>query len=557
MKGKCVSRLLAAASVVAFGFLIPSCKSSGAALASGCSINSDCDSPLVCAFGLCHSACKVSSDCPLMNPAEHCVVSGTVGVCELPQEVECSATQPCPNALLCASDEECRSPCETSNQCPSGQTCVAQPGLSFVAGACYETNGGGIADASGPDGYGGSSLDGTGGGPTDATSAAQPDTSTVTTVVGPGCAGASTFGPQAVSMSGGSYVSGVGTRTADGLLLFTAEGNQRNGDAGMFYAADVQGFDLSGNLQDAGSLPYVNFGSELVTLLAATTAPDGTTALFYDAVVDATYTSTHLDLLAPDLSVRISNQIEPTPSEPGDVQWAGDRFAVAWLYPNTTGTGVKVQMLGTDGSVYSGATLATDVPSGVVGSSSIVSIATSPSLGLIAVGYVSAANGSPIVQILDLMANAVGGPVSLAQVQTSAFAVGGTASGFVGLYDGQGDAGDVQQAVAITPSDAGAPIVSVSAPISLPGGAINIARASSDGTGAGFLVEYGDGVSFGYAPPGSPPALHLTPVAQAAGHDPINIASFGGRFGLFVYSNNEHAEYGVATGCPTGAGSEP
>jgi hypothetical protein len=554
MKGKSASRFVASATVVAFGFLLPSCKSSGASLAAGCSINSDCDAPLVCAFGLCHSACKVSSDCPLMNPAEHCVVSGTVGVCELPQEVACSATQPCPNALLCASDEECRSPCETSNQCPTEQTCVAQPGLSFVAGACYETSGGGVADASGPDGSGGSSLDGMGGGQAEASSAGQPETSTYTSIVGPGCAGASTFGPQAVG-SGGSYVSGVGTRTADGLLLFTAEGNERNGDGGMFYAADVQGFDLSGNLQDAVSLPAVSFGPEVVTLLAATTAPDGTTALFYDAVVENTYTSTHLDLLAPDLSVRISNQIEPTPSEPGDVQWAGDRFAVAWLYPNITGTGIKVQTLGTDGSVYSGATLATDVPSGAVGSGSIVSVATSPSLGLIAVGYVSAANGSPVIQILDLMANPIGGPVSLAPVQASAFAVAGTASGFVGIYDGQGDAGNVQQAVAITPSDAGAPLVS--APISVPGGAINVARGSSDGIGAAFLVEYGDGVSFAYATAGSPPTLHTTPVTQAGGSDPINIASFGGRFGLFVYSNSERVEYGVATGCPTGVGSEP
>jgi hypothetical protein len=554
MKGESVSRLVASAKVVAFGFLVLSCKSSGASLAAGCSINSDCDSPLVCAFGLCHSACKVSSDCPLMNPAEHCVVSGTVGVCELPQEVECSATQPCPNALLCASDEECRSPCETSNQCPSGQTCVAQPGLSFVAGACYETAGG-SADASGPDGAGGSSLDGAGGGQTDATG--QADTSMYATTVGPGCAGASTFGPQAVGASMPSYASGVGTRTATGLLLFTAANVERGDDAGMFFAADVEAFDFSGNPQDAGLLPAVSFGAANATLLAATTAPDGTTALFYDALFANQYTSTHLDLLAPDLSVRISNPIEASLSEPGDIQWAGDRFAIAWLYPGNTGTGVKVQMLGTDGSVYSGATLATDVPSGTVGSNSIVSVATSPSLGLIAVGYVSAANGSPTVQILDLMANPVGGPVSLAQVQTSAFAVGGTASGFVGIYDGQGDAGDVQQAVAITPSDAGTPMVNVSAPVSVSGGAINIARASSDGTGAGFLIEYGDGVSFGYATPGSSPALHVTPVAQAGGHDPINIASFGGRFGLFVYSNTGKVEYGVATGCPTGVGSEP
>lgn len=556
MKGQFVSMGFASACVLAAALSVASCKSSGAALAAGCSINSDCDSPLVCAFGLCHSACKVSSDCPLMNPAEHCVVSGTVGVCELPQEVQCSATQPCPNTLLCAADEECRSPCETTNQCPTGQACVAQPSLSFVAGACYETSGvgSGIADASGADGTGSAGSGAAGGGPTDSAASTPLDTSTYA-IVGPGCAGASTFGPEAIGASNGSYVAGVGTRTADGLLLFTAEGNQRSGDAGMFYAADVQGFDLSGNLQDAGSLPILNFGPELVNLLGATTAPDGTTALFYDAVVDATYTSTHLDLLAPDLSIRVANQIEPSPSEPGDVQWAGDRFAVAWLYAGNAGTGVKVQTLGTDGSVYSGATLATDVPSGLVGSNAIISIATSPSLGLIAVGYISSGNGSPVVQILDLMANPVGGPVSLAQVQASAFALGGTASGFVGIYDGQGDAGDVEQAVAITPSDAGAPLVSP--PISIPGGIIHIARGSSDGTGAAFLVEYSDGVSFGYATAGSPPKLHMTPVAQAGGSDPINIASFGGRFGLFVYSGGSRVEYGVATGCPTAAGSDP
>jgi hypothetical protein len=480
-------------------------------------------------------------------------VSGADGICELPQEVACSATEPCPNSLLCAADEQCRSPCETNNQCPSAQTCVAQPGLSFVAGACYETSepDGGLVAA---DGSGSSVAESGGGGPTDGSAAAPGDTG-ASTIVGSGCSGASTFGPEAVGAPKASYSSGVGTRTASGLLLFTSDNAGRMDDAGTFYAADVQGFDFSGHVQDAGLLPALSFGGGLATLIAATTAPDGTTALFYDSLFSGQYTSTHLELLAPDLSVRISNTIESSASEPGDVQWAGDRFAVAWLYGGNAGTGIKVQMLGTDGSVYSGATLATDVPSGVVGSGSIVSMATSVSLGLVAVGYVSGADGSPVVQILDLMGNPVGGPVSLAQVQTSALAVGGTASGFVAVYDGQGDAGDVQQAVAITPSDAGVP--TVSEPISISGGVINEVRASSDGAGAAFLIEYGDGVSYGYASAGSPLALHATPVASAGGRDPINISSFGGRFGLFVYSNVGQSELGVATGCPASTTTDP
>ena len=532
----------------------PSCGSSRAVLAAGCSINSDCESPLVCAFSRCHSACKVSSDCPATNPAEHCVISGTTGVCELPQEVGCSATQPCPNALLCASDEQCRSPCETPNQCPSAQTCVAQPGLSFVAGACYETNesDGGIPGAVAD----GSASEGAAGGPADSSAVSQIDTGiSTTTIVAPGCSGASTFGPQASGTSRHSYVSGLGTRTADGLVLFTSDGMQRGDDAGMFYAADVQAFDFLGNPQDAGSLPAVSFGDEVGTLIAAATAPDGTTAVFYDAVFAGQYDSTHLDLLAPDLSVRVTNTLENGPSEVGDLQWAGDRFAVAWLYPNSAGNGIKIQMLGTDGSAYSGAILATDVPSGAVGSNTLVSVATSLSLGLVAVGYVSVADGSPVVQILDLMANPIGGPVSIAQVQTSALAIGGTASGFVAIYDGQGDAGDVQQAVAITPSDAGAP--TVSDPVRISAGTIHSIRASSDGVGAGFLIEYGDGASFGYASAASPPDVHVTPVMQAGGSDPINISSFGGRFGLFLYSSQAQTEYGVATGCPSSSGTDP
>jgi hypothetical protein len=131
--------------------LATSCSKSGAALAASCSINSDCDSPLICAFGRCHDACTATRDCPA---GERCVIASMTGVCELPQESACNAAQPCPTYLLCATDDQCRTPCLMTNQCAGGQVCEPQA-LSAV-GACFdpsEVDGG--AEAGTPDGGGG------------------------------------------------------------------------------------------------------------------------------------------------------------------------------------------------------------------------------------------------------------------------------------------------------------------------------------------------------------------------------------------------------------------
>jgi hypothetical protein len=56
---------------------------SHAGVAGSCSINSDCNSPLVYAFGRCHNASNESRDC---SPGQRCVPSGAMGVCELPLE---------------------------------------------------------------------------------------------------------------------------------------------------------------------------------------------------------------------------------------------------------------------------------------------------------------------------------------------------------------------------------------------------------------------------------------------------------------------------------------
>src|SRR5687768_16008579 len=57
-----------------------------AALAEGCTLDSDCRNPYVCAFQRCHEACREDRDCK--NGEQRCVKSTTTGVhvCQLPDE---------------------------------------------------------------------------------------------------------------------------------------------------------------------------------------------------------------------------------------------------------------------------------------------------------------------------------------------------------------------------------------------------------------------------------------------------------------------------------------
>src|ERR1017187_6716532 len=109
---------------VAIACAMPGCssKSSGVGLASGCSLNSDCNNPLVCIFSLCHQECASSRDCP---SGEACVetTSGS-GVCQLPAEANCSPTQQCNGGLVCGQDSKCRASCMTASNCLMGQSCT-------------------------------------------------------------------------------------------------------------------------------------------------------------------------------------------------------------------------------------------------------------------------------------------------------------------------------------------------------------------------------------------------------------------------------------------------
>jgi hypothetical protein len=94
-----------------------------AKLAAVCTINSDCDAPLVCAFQRCHTACESSRDC---DPGQRCVASDRpFHVCQLEDESKCKTNSNCPEGQICGVDSQCRDACITSRDCIKGQVCVA------------------------------------------------------------------------------------------------------------------------------------------------------------------------------------------------------------------------------------------------------------------------------------------------------------------------------------------------------------------------------------------------------------------------------------------------
>jgi hypothetical protein len=134
-----------------------------AGLAKGCTLKSDCKSPLVCVFQLCHDECKDTSDCLDKygkDSGARCVsgetggggegggsskTSGTVGgVCTFPAAVveaakpgtkgidtSCKSSKDCPGAEHCAEDDQCRDGCASDADCLGTQVCT-------LSGACAE-----------------------------------------------------------------------------------------------------------------------------------------------------------------------------------------------------------------------------------------------------------------------------------------------------------------------------------------------------------------------------------------------------------------------------------
>ncbi len=85
-----------------------------------CTLNSDCNSPLVCTMGRCHQGCRETRDCPA---GQSCVMVQGAGVCQLQSEADCTSTE-CASGLVCAVDQRCHSGCVSETNCSQGQLCV-------------------------------------------------------------------------------------------------------------------------------------------------------------------------------------------------------------------------------------------------------------------------------------------------------------------------------------------------------------------------------------------------------------------------------------------------
>lgn len=93
------------------------------ATGDSCYLASDCEEPLVCAFGRCHIECQTTRDC---KGEQLCVNEVEASrVCRLEDESACAADFDCPDGLVCGVDGTCRNGCDSGESCVDGQLCVS------------------------------------------------------------------------------------------------------------------------------------------------------------------------------------------------------------------------------------------------------------------------------------------------------------------------------------------------------------------------------------------------------------------------------------------------
>jgi hypothetical protein len=168
--------IAAVAFVVAGWVAVSSCGSDESppkSVGEGCSLNSDCNNPLSCAFGKCHTACQEARDC--VAPAR-CVKAENGMVCQISEEVACSTTASCLQGQICGSNHACIGGCSVTNDCAPGQTCATDKSAKVCAESTEVNSDGSVTlrpldeeagagtDGSGSGGSGGSDSDASTGG---------------------------------------------------------------------------------------------------------------------------------------------------------------------------------------------------------------------------------------------------------------------------------------------------------------------------------------------------------------------------------------------------------
>jgi hypothetical protein len=574
---------------IAPGMASCSSSSGGAGLSANCSINSDCNQPLICAFARCHEACAASRDCA---DGERCVLSGTTGSCQLPQEATC-ATASCSTGQVCGTDKQCRAECTpTAGGCamgdyclPSGtvDTCFSPTNSSdepaLIAAGVLSADGSVVADGSVPLGPDGAIL--SEGGSTDG---AGSDGS-----LGNACPSAQTqFGNVSMGDVNPNFTSGVGARTAKQLLAFDSYiGPDPAGDGGGIDLgfAYLQAFDPSTGASAGPAQPLFQIkdlqvpgddGVLTFQFQSTAIAPTGEIALisyvrFYAPGLYDEGFALYATFLAPSadggagLQVKQSVILE-TAAITGQphVFWsnASQAFVMSWVY---SGPYVKIKKFLVDGRAAGGDSdvVPTDRPDGEIFSdSNHEGGAVGGSGNLFGVAYQSnAVPERPTLSVLDPIGGPVGSPAALAPTGNPEWvAVAGTSQGFVYFYDASGvaenflptsaDAG-VAGALASETADA-----SAFAGFSFQGTMHAFAgRAVADDIGGiggvGLDLLYPNGVSFAYV--NADGVGHQGPNSvfahTAASGDYTSMTNFGGSFVVSLYIAANHQTQIAASGC--------
>jgi hypothetical protein len=553
-------------------FAAPSCGSSKPAtgLGAGCSINSDCNGALICAFGLCHVACVTSKDC---TSGATCLPPG---VCELPQETTCSSSLPCVTGLTCA-DDTCRAPCSpgvpsgSPGGCPAGQTC------SNVAGTtvCLDESGdGGVGTPDGSSSGDGSGV-GDGGDAGGGGDGACPSPET-------------TFGPVAQGDSNPSFGSGVGALGVNGMYIFSGY-TATAADGGIATAVYVQAFDpktgaSNGPSQSLFTPPQLVSSAVAsgITVWSAAASPAGDLALVYVLHDSPGTDELYVAFLSPSTGdggtagvqlqrvVLLKNGALDLGGNVPAVFWsnASQTFVVSYQYSSSFGIGMSVNKLYADGQVASGGVSpAPFVGDGIASQSCNGNVGESGSL--LAVSYFPSA-GAPTgawITILDESGNLVGSPTDLAGVygENGAWAgVAGTAQGFVYFYDQQGANALVGEAFVSTSPDGGIVGGDISGEAGIgefPGFTLTppatAARVIADdvgtgghgGVGAALLTS--GGVTFVYVHADGVTHEGPVTVSSTAGGDSIWMANLNGSFAVSFYDGSTNSTQVVASGiCP-------
>jgi hypothetical protein len=116
-----------------FALLAAGCDRPGVSSGGMCGLNSDCMDPLVCGLERCRRQCLDSRDCAA---GLSCLLIGDLGgVCQLPDERECSLTSDCTPGLACRFGT-CTTECVQDRDCPPGAECLLDEGEGEMA--CVE-----------------------------------------------------------------------------------------------------------------------------------------------------------------------------------------------------------------------------------------------------------------------------------------------------------------------------------------------------------------------------------------------------------------------------------